>query len=230
MPSSSTVVSLRQPDEVEDPLTAVLRSGARRLLAQAIEAEAETFLATMKDLRLPDGRDRVVRHGLGPERAIQTGIGAVGVRRVKLRDRGAVAGGRIRFTSAILPRWARRTRSLARDLGGPGPRDGRGCDCDVRREVWGQVREGGHLPGQGSPRVADLLRLPGRALGPLAHVQPGRERVRHGAAPDGAHQGCAVPRHRSPDGVQAGHGGRQDLASAEGREPVAQSSPRRHIP
>ena len=112
MPSSSTVVSLRQPDEVEDPLTAVLRSGARRLLAQAIEAEAETFLATMKDLRLRDGRDRVVRHGLGPERAIQTGIGAVGVRRVKLRDRGAVAGGRIRFTSAILPRWARRTRSL----------------------------------------------------------------------------------------------------------------------
>ena len=112
MPSSSTVVSLRQPDEVEDPLTAVLRSGARRLLAQAIEAEAETFLATMKDLRLPDGRDRVVRHGLGPERAIQTWIGAVGVRRVKLRDRGAVAGGRIRFTSAILPRWARRTRSL----------------------------------------------------------------------------------------------------------------------
>ena len=59
MPSSSTVVSLRQPDEVEDPLTAVCER-RRRLLAQAIEAEAETFLATMKDLRLPDGRDRVV--------------------------------------------------------------------------------------------------------------------------------------------------------------------------
>jgi putative transposase len=113
MTSSSTVVPLRQPDEVEDPLTAVLRSGARRLLAQAIEAEAEMFLATMKDTRLPDGRDRVVRHGLGPERAIQTGIGSIEVRRVKLRDRDADAeGGRIRFTSAILPRWARRTRSL----------------------------------------------------------------------------------------------------------------------
>src|SRR5258708_35266395 len=81
MTSSSTVVPLRQPDEVEDPLTAVLRSGARRLLAQAIEAEAEMFLATMKDTRLPDGRDRVVRHGLGPERAIQTGIRSNGVRR-----------------------------------------------------------------------------------------------------------------------------------------------------
>jgi putative transposase len=113
MPSDSTVVPLRQPDEVDDPLTAVLRSGARRLLAQAVEAEA--FLAMMKGLRLPDGRGRVVRHGLGPERAVQTGIGPVAVRRVKLRDRGAGAGGggeRIRFTSALLPRWARRTRSL----------------------------------------------------------------------------------------------------------------------
>jgi putative transposase len=114
MTSSSTVVPLRQPAEVDDPLTAVLRSGARRLLAQAVEAEAEAFLAEMKGLRLPDGRERLVRHGHAPERLVQTGIGPVAVRRVKLRDRGAGEGGaeRIRFTSAILPRWARRTRSL----------------------------------------------------------------------------------------------------------------------
>src|SRR3712207_8500101 len=113
MPSDSTVVPPRQSDEIDDPLTAVLRSGARRLLAQAVEAEAEAFLAAMKDKRLPDGRERVVRHGLGPERAVQTGIGPVPVRRVKLRDRGAEEGGeRIRFASTILPRWARRTPSL----------------------------------------------------------------------------------------------------------------------
>src|SRR3712207_8084855 len=113
MTSSSTVVSLRQPGEVEDPLTAVLRSGARRLLAQAVEAEAEAFLAEMKGLQLPDGRERLVRHGHGPERLVQTGIGPVAVRRAKIRDRGAGDGAeRIRFTSAILPRWARRTRSL----------------------------------------------------------------------------------------------------------------------
>ena len=114
MTSSSSVVPLRQPDTIDDPLTAVLRSGARRLLAQAIEAEAEAFLAMMKDARLPDGRERLVRHGHGPERLVQTGIGAVEVQRVKLRDRGAGGTGadRIRFTSAILPRWARRTRSL----------------------------------------------------------------------------------------------------------------------
>ena len=100
MTSSSTVVPLRQPDEVDDSLTAVLRSGARRLLAQAVEAEAEAFLAEMKGLRLPDGRERVVRHGHAPERLVQTGIGPVAVRRAKLRDRGAGEGGaeRIRFT------------------------------------------------------------------------------------------------------------------------------------
>ena len=77
-----------------------------------MEAEAEAFLVPMKDLRLPDGRDRVVRHGHGPERLVQTGIGPVAVQRVKLRDRAPARGERIRFTSAILPRWARRTRSL----------------------------------------------------------------------------------------------------------------------
>ena len=113
MTSSSTVVSLRQPESLGDPLTSVLRNGARRLLAQAIEAEADAFLASMKGERLPDGRDRLVRHGLGPERLVQTGIGPVAVQRVKLRDRGIGDGAeRIRFTSAILPRWARRLRSL----------------------------------------------------------------------------------------------------------------------
>ena len=87
MTSDSTVVPLRQPDAVDDPLTAILRDGARRLLAQAVEAEAEAFLASMRDARLPDGRDRLVRHGHGPERMIQTGIGPVAVRRAKLRDR-----------------------------------------------------------------------------------------------------------------------------------------------
>ena len=112
MEENSTVVRLRQPDEFDDPLTSILRSGARQLLAQAVEMEAEAFLAAMKDRKLADGRDRVVRHGNGPERAIQTGIGPVEVSRVKIRDRGAEGEDRIRFTSAILPLWARRTKSL----------------------------------------------------------------------------------------------------------------------
>jgi transposase-like protein len=113
MNENSHVVLLRHRDEIDDPLTNILRSGARQLLAQAVEMEAEAFLAAMQGLKLPDGRDRLVRHGHGPVRTIQTGIGAVEVARVKIRDRAAVSEGeRLRFTSAILPLWARRTKSL----------------------------------------------------------------------------------------------------------------------
>ena len=99
--------------DVDDPLTEVLRTGAQRLLIQAVEAEAEAFLTLMADWKLADGRARFVRHGHGPERTIQTGIGAVPVQRAKIRDRGTDgAEDRIRFTSAILPRWGRRSPSL----------------------------------------------------------------------------------------------------------------------
>jgi hypothetical protein len=87
MTSDSAVVSLRQPDTVDDPLTAVLRNGARRLLARSIEAGTDAFLAAMKSVQLPGGRDRLVRHGHEPARQVQTGIGPVAVQRVRLRDR-----------------------------------------------------------------------------------------------------------------------------------------------
>ena len=407
MTSSSSVVSLRQPNAIDDPLTAVLRSGARRLLAQAIEAEADAFLAEMKSVQLPDGRGRIVRHGHGPERQVQTGIGPVSVQRVRLRDRGAAqAAERIRFTSAILPRWARRTRSLdallpilylrgvsmgdfqealaallgkeapnlspsviarlrgewegdytrwqRRDLSArhyvyiwadgvylqarmepqaecmlvligatpEGKKELLGFQVGIResaqswrellvdlkarglaiapelatgdgalgfwkaldevspttrhqrctvhktanvldklpksvqpaaksdlREIWkapdrataetaiatfadkygAKYAKAGDLPGQGPRRATDLLRLPGRALGPSADLQPDRERVRDRAASHGADQGRAVAGYRPADGVQAGHGGGENLAPAEGRKPVAQGRPGRHF-
>jgi putative transposase len=113
MEENSSVVRFRQPDAIDDPLTSILRSGARQLLARAVEMEAEEFLAAMRDLKLADGRGRVVHHGHSPERTIQTGIGPVEISAVKIRDRGAsLDGERIRFSSAILPKWARRTKSL----------------------------------------------------------------------------------------------------------------------
>jgi putative transposase len=113
MSRDTTVIPFRQPEAIDDPLTEVAREGARRMLAQVLIAEADAFVALWKDLKLPDGRDRVVRHGHGPQRAIQTGVGPVEVRRAKVRDRGEVgAEEKIRFTSAILPKWARRTKSL----------------------------------------------------------------------------------------------------------------------
>jgi transposase-like protein len=107
-----TVVSFRQPGSFsDDPLTDILRSGARQLLAQAIEAEVEAHIAAHADLTDDRGRRRVVRHGYLPEREIQTGIGAVRVRAPRTRDRDP-AGGRIHFTSSILPPYLRRAKSV----------------------------------------------------------------------------------------------------------------------
>lgn len=110
--SESTVFLLRQPDEIDDPLTQVLRAGARQLLAQAIEAEAAALLDAYAHLQTDDGHQRLVRHGHGPERSILTGLGPVPVRRAKLRDRGATDQDRIRFSSSLLPKFARRAPSV----------------------------------------------------------------------------------------------------------------------
>ena len=56
--NKNRVIPLRQKGEIDDPLTDILRAGARRLIAQAVEAEFETFLASNDDLLLPDGRQR----------------------------------------------------------------------------------------------------------------------------------------------------------------------------
>lgn len=112
--TEDNVIKLVQPGSFEDPLTEVLRNGARALLAQAVEAEVAEFLAKHADLKTQEGFQRVVRHGHLPEREIMTGIGPVAVHQPRVRDRAAAADDaeRIRFTSAILPPYARRTRSL----------------------------------------------------------------------------------------------------------------------
>ncbi|TQE95903.1 MAG: IS256 family transposase, partial [Spiribacter salinus] len=113
MKNDTDIIALRQPESVDDPLTEIARDGARRMLAAALRAEADAFVAQHAEEVLPDGRQRVVRHGYGPERSIQTGIGSLDVRRPKVRDRAAGQDeDKIRFSSAILPKWARRSRSL----------------------------------------------------------------------------------------------------------------------
>ena len=112
--SEDRVVELRHPGSFsEDPLTSVLRSGARRLLAQAVEMEVTAFIAAHGDLEDDAGRRRVVRHGHHRERRVQTGIGPVAVRCPRVRDRGGAGeAGKIRFTSAILPPYLRRAKSI----------------------------------------------------------------------------------------------------------------------
>ena len=90
--SDTNVIKLAQPGVFTDSLTEVLRSGARALLTQAVEAEVAEFLAKHADLKTGRGQQRVVRHGHLPEREIMTGIGPVAVRQPRVRDREATEG------------------------------------------------------------------------------------------------------------------------------------------
>lgn len=383
------------------------------MLAAALRAEAASFVASLTDKRLADGRQRVVHHGTGPARAIQTGIGAVPVQRHKVRDRATdvPAEERIRFTSSILPRWARRSCSLdallqvlylrgvstgdfqdaltallggdapnlspgvisrltagwqedydrwqrrdlsarnfppasmstsrpngvylqarmgptpecmlveigataegrkelfgfqvgaresaqswhellvdlkARGLGEPPklaagdgalgfwkalegifpgtrhqrcwfhkmsnvlkhfpkstqpavtvdlrkishaehPSRGAGRHRDLQAEIRRQIRPRRRLPAQGQRGPAGLLRLPGRALGPLTHLEPDRERVRHRPPPGCAHEGRAVTEDRETHGLHSRQGGFKDMAQIERHEPVAEHHRRRQV-
>jgi len=108
--SESTLSVLSQPEiEEADPLHALLREGARELIAKAVEAELAGFLEAYADQRLDDGRRAVVRNGSLPERTVQTGIGDVAVRVPKVRDR---SGGGACFRSELLPPYLKRARSV----------------------------------------------------------------------------------------------------------------------
>jgi putative transposase len=82
------------------------------LLAQAVEAEVAALLSCHADEVTDDGHHRLVRHGHLPEREIMTGIGPVAARCPRVRDRVGKGSQRIRFSSAILPPYARRSKSL----------------------------------------------------------------------------------------------------------------------
>ncbi|AXB01740.1 IS256 family transposase [Aeromonas caviae] len=106
----STLTVLPQPEgKPGDMLTELLRAGARDLIAHAVEAELAIMLEQHRELRLPDGRQAVVRNGYLPQRTIQTGIGDVEIKVPKVRDR---SGSGINFTSTLLPPYLKRSRSI----------------------------------------------------------------------------------------------------------------------
>ncbi|MGB4239505.1 MAG: IS256 family transposase [Candidatus Hydrothermia bacterium] len=110
----STTGSIQFPvPQAGDVLTGILRNGAKQLLAQAVEAEVADYIERHAAIRDAQGHRMVVRNGHLPEREIQTGIGPVPVRQPRVNDRRVDENGdRIRFTSEILPKYLRKTRSL----------------------------------------------------------------------------------------------------------------------
>ena len=107
--NKNNVIELAGRETGKDPLTDLLRSGAERLIYQAVEAELAELLAVHADRRTEDGKAGVVRNGHLPARKLQTGLGPVTVRIPKVR---AKTGEPVTFRSALVPPYVRKTKSL----------------------------------------------------------------------------------------------------------------------
>jgi len=94
-----------------DVLTDILRAGAQRLLAQAIEAEVSEWIASHAELKNAEGHRQVVRNGHLPKRTITTGVGLIEVEQPRVLDR-RTRNEADPFSSKILPPYLRKTKSL----------------------------------------------------------------------------------------------------------------------
>jgi putative transposase len=114
----SVVVDDQARAELTTDLDQLFREGARRMLAVALEAEVEAYIATHAELVDEHGHRLVVRNGHAPARTITTGVGQVEVVRPRVDDRRTdpTTGERQRFQSVILPRWCRRSPKVAEVL------------------------------------------------------------------------------------------------------------------
>ncbi len=92
-----------------DELSELIRTGARELIARALEAELGELLAGFAGEQDDRGRSRVVRNGYQPQREIQTGIGPVTVKVPKVRSR---SGDAVSFRSALVPPYVRKSRRV----------------------------------------------------------------------------------------------------------------------
>ena len=107
--SKSTVVEFKDRETIIDPLSEMLKAGAKQLIHQAVEAELAELLSEHAHRKTGDGRSTVVRNGYQPERDILTGIGSVPVRIPKVRSKD---GPPVTFHSALVPPYVRKTRSI----------------------------------------------------------------------------------------------------------------------
>ena len=96
----------------------LVREGARRMLAEALRAEVDAYCARFADECDENGRRLVVRNGYHEPREVTTAAGAVAVHAPRINDRrvDTETGERRRFSSAILPPWARKTPQIEQVL------------------------------------------------------------------------------------------------------------------
>ena len=99
-------------------LDEIVRDGARKMLAAALQAEVAAYIEQFVDQRDEDGRRLVVRNGYHQAREVLTAAGAVEVKAPRVNDRRVDpdTGERQRFSSAILPAWARKSPQMSEVL------------------------------------------------------------------------------------------------------------------
>jgi len=107
--SKDNVVAFESPAGIDDPLSDLLRTGARRLIQQAIEAELDELLGQYADQMDEQGRRAVVRNGYLPQREVLTGVGPVSVKVPKVRSR---TGEPVVFRSSLVPPYVRKARRV----------------------------------------------------------------------------------------------------------------------
>jgi putative transposase len=106
------VANFREHFEGRGLLDQVVRQGAQRMLQQAIEAEVQGFLQQHEGRRDENGKRLVVRNGYQPARKIVTGAGALEVQAPRVRDNSPKGSDRVQFSSALLPPYLRRSKTI----------------------------------------------------------------------------------------------------------------------
>jgi hypothetical protein len=213
----SVVVDEQARAELVLDLDELVREGARRMLAVALEAEVDAYLGAHAELVDADGHRLVVRNGHAPARQLATAAGQVEVVRPRVDDRRTdpATGQRMQFHSVILPRWCRRSPKVAEVLpllylhgavelglragvGGVLWRRGGTVGLGRHPVVPAVAGRAGGVPGAGPSRPGLRVLLGGRhplqpPAGRRAAVLPGdRGRARR------RHQGAGGGRRRHP--------------------------------
>jgi transposase-like protein len=107
--SNNNVIEINNRETITDGLTDLLKTGAQKLIHQAVELELSEFMSQYKERLTNDGKAGVVRNGYQPERDILTGVGPVRVKIPKVR---AKDGRPVTFNSALVPPYVRKAKSL----------------------------------------------------------------------------------------------------------------------
>src|SRR5512142_2799026 len=115
VPDVPAALSAGEPSSVIDQ---IVRDGARQMLAAALQAEVAAYIDQFAGLRDENGRRLVVRNGIAEPRTVLTSAGAVEVTAPRVNDKRTDlgTGERMRFSSAILPPWARKTPQVSEVL------------------------------------------------------------------------------------------------------------------